>query len=125
MIDISQRIALLKEKRNKRVELTSDQVLVELKRIAFSNICDLKIDWDKVKDWNDLTDDQKAVIAEIKVTEAKGKDWTKTVTEIKMHDKLKALESIAKHIGLYEKDNQQKQVPVINLNLIDSTPRIG
>jgi phage terminase small subunit len=125
VIDISQRIALLKEKRNKRVELTSDQVLVELKRIAFSNICDLKIDWDKVKDWNDLTDDQKAVIAEIKVTEAKGKDWTKTVTEIKMHDKLKALESIAKHIGLYEKDNQQKQVPVINLNLIDSTPRIG
>jgi phage terminase small subunit len=72
-----------------------------------------------------LNSDQKAVIAEIKVIETKGKDWNKTVTEIKMHDKLKALESIAKHIGLYEKDNQQKQVPVINLNLIDSTPRIG
>ena len=114
---ISQRVAFLKMKRNKRVELTADEVLLELKRIAFSNICDLKIDWDKVKDWNDLTDDQKAVIAEIKVTETKGQDWTKTITEIKLHDKLKALEKLSKHTGLYEKDNKQRQPPVIILHL--------
>ena len=60
------------------------------------------------------------MIAEIKVTETKGRDNTTTVMEIKLHNKQKALESLAKHVGFYEKDNQQKQVPVINLNLIDT-----
>ena len=37
---------------------------------------------------------------------------TKEGFEVKMHSKLDALEKVAKHIGLYEKDNQQKTDPL-------------
>jgi len=123
--DIAQRIAELKKQRNERVLIQADDIVMELQKIAFSSAADLHIDWNELKSWDDLDDGQKAVIASLKVTESKGVDWSKTVTEIKLHDKLKALDMLSRHLGIYEKDNQQKQVPVINLNLIDSTPRIG
>lgn len=42
-----------------------------------------------------------------------------TTTEVKLVDKLKAIEMINKHIGFYSEDNKQKQVK-INLNKIDA-----
>ncbi|WP_103018119.1 terminase small subunit [Alicycliphilus denitrificans] len=44
-----------------------------------------------------------------------GAKQTKEGIEIKMHSKLDALEKLAKHLGLYEKDNQQKADPLAAL----------
>lgn len=44
-----------------------------------------------------------------------GAKQTKEGIEIKMHSKLDALEKLAKHLGLYEKDNQQKTDPLAAL----------
>jgi len=106
-----------------RLGIQADDAVRELAKVAFASISDIHLDWDKVKDWNDLTEEQKVVIAGLKVTETKGVDWTKKVTEIKLHDKLQALDMLSKHLGIYEKHNRQKQLPVINLNLVDSNPR--
>ena len=40
---------------------------------------------------------------------------TKDGFEIKMHSKLDAIEKLAKHLGIYEKDNQQKTDPLTAL----------
>lgn len=44
-----------------------------------------------------------------------GAKQTKEGIEIKMHSKLDALEKLAKHLGVYEKDNQQKADPLAAL----------
>lgn len=44
-----------------------------------------------------------------------GAKQTKEGIEIKMHSKLDAIEKLAKHLGLYEKDNQQKTDPLAAL----------
>lgn len=44
-----------------------------------------------------------------------GAKQTKEGIEVKMHSKLDALEKLAKHLGLYEKDNQQKTDPLASL----------
>lgn len=44
-----------------------------------------------------------------------GAKQTKEGIEVKMHSKLEALEKLAKHVGLYEKDNQQKADPLAAL----------
>ena len=44
-----------------------------------------------------------------------GAKQTKEGIEIKMHSKLDAIEKLAKHLGLYQKDNQQKTDPLATL----------
>ncbi len=44
-----------------------------------------------------------------------GAKQTKYGVEIQMHSKLDALEKLARHLGLYEKDNQQKGDPLTSL----------
>lgn len=44
-----------------------------------------------------------------------GAKQTKEGIEIKMHSKMDAIEKLAKHLGVYEKDNQQKADPLAAL----------
>lgn len=44
-----------------------------------------------------------------------GAKQTKEGIEVKMHSKMDALEKLARHLGLYEKDNQQKTDPLASL----------
>ena len=44
-----------------------------------------------------------------------GAKQTKEGIEIKMHSKVDALEKLASHLGMYEKDNQQKTDPLASL----------
>jgi len=44
-----------------------------------------------------------------------GAKQTKEGIEVKMHSKMDALEKLAKHLGMYEKDNQQKTDPLASL----------
>lgn len=44
-----------------------------------------------------------------------GAKQTKEGIEIKMHSKMDAIEKLAKHLGMYEKDNQQKTDPLAAL----------
>ena len=72
----------------KRTEVSQDRVVKELARIAFvdaSVVC--------VTDFDKLTDDQRAAIQGIKPTNF---GW-----EIKLCDKIKALELLGRHLGMF------------------------
>ena len=94
---ISEELAIRFQERKKRTEVTQDMVIRELQRIAFSDPRDA-MKWGKngafLKDSRDLTDDEAAAIAE--VTE------TQSGLKIKRYDKLRALELLAKHLGMLE-----------------------
>lgn len=87
--------------REKRIEITQDMVINELAKIAFANTTDYVEVEDKgqykmvnTKPTKDLTPDQVAAIASIKQG-ANG-------IEIKLHDKVRALEDIGRHLGMFK-----------------------
>lgn len=91
--------------------ITKGRVLSEHAKIAYSTIADLHNTWIERKEFDKLTEDQKAAIAEIdskiepkQITLPDGK--TKSVkmeyVRVKLYDKQKALEAITKMMGWNE-----------------------
>lgn len=86
--------------RSKRTEITADMVLAELGRVAFSNMAHYAR-WNShmvdLVDSEELSEDATRCVSEI----------TQTVTaeggtvKFKLHDKVGALEKIARHLGMF------------------------
>lgn len=82
--------------RSARVGVNADRVVRELARLAFADITDVvDTNWATVKP--DATKDDTAVIASIKIKS--GDDFIER--EVKLCDKVKALELLGKHLGMY------------------------
>jgi len=100
-------LARVEELQRERSEaLNVDMYFVLSKLVAMANVSpqDYYNDQGELKPYNELTEAQKECISEI---EHKKTEHTNT-TKYKMWDRHKTLEMIAKHIGFYEKDNEQK-----------------
>ena len=95
---------------SKAVGITAISQLLELKKIAYSNIGDYKKDWHEFKCWDNISDDSKGAIKEIKTKEVERNGERHTIKEIKLHDKLKALETINNMLGL----NAPKEVDLMS-----------
>ena len=101
-------ISLLMEERNKRVQISQDEVLAELKNFAFSDITEtIELTSDKVKELP--VEIRRLITSYKKVKTRKGGqgEWEEESVELKFVDKMKAFEMLNKHIGFYEKDNSQ------------------
>ena len=120
-------IAAAQEERSKRTEVTADRVVEELARIAFADIRNLFV-WDEEQaayvPSQDLSDDAAAGVSSVKAktTHYNGKngdgDRTEILVELKTYDKLKALELLAKHLGLF----QENPIYVAMLQLVQQLP---
>lgn len=98
------------EKRQNRVEITQDRVLQELASIAFAKGTDYASIISGIVMMNDtgeLTEEQKAAIVSIK--------QTKEGVEVKLADKMKALELLAKHLGLLQAQGKQEDGMLLEL----------
>jgi len=107
-VSVAARIAELREQQSQRLEINADRVLKEWAKVAFSNLMDyfeVKPDGTAVIDLGELTDDQAAALQEITIdeyTEGTGKVARKVKKiRIKLGDKKGALDSIAKHLGMF------------------------
>lgn len=121
--------------RSERTQVTADNVILELAKIGFSNIEDfLTIDEDGevlLKNFDAIDREKLAVIESIKVSTTKNKDDSReyTTTQFKLHSKLNALEQLGKHLGIYQKDNEQKAqtifdiLAIVGVNLDNSNNR--
>ena len=94
-----------------------DAVLQELEAVAASSITDV-LWWDNagnvsVRPSEDLASHVKAAIKKVKVTPtAYGNQ-----IEIEMHDKMRALNTLAKHYGLMEVVQDENRPSIIGINL--------
>lgn len=96
--------------RSRRTGVNQDRVIRELARIAFVNA-------EKVINTNDATvkedasEDDTAAIASVKVKTVSGEEFNSTEREIKFADKLKALELLGKHLGMFK---DKVEISVLN-----------
>ncbi len=108
---IQEYLSELKAKRAEKIEITQDEVLRELKNFAYADITDImNLSFAEIKQ---LPIELRRMISSYKKTETSGDGWEKISYEIKFVDKMKAIEMINRHIGLYEKDNVQSRDNII------------
>ena len=96
--------------RSKRTGVNADRVVRELARVAFVNASDV-IDMNKATVLNDASRDDMAAIASVKVKVIPGETGDGVEREIRLADKLKALELCGKHLGMF-KDSPDSTAPV-------------
>ena len=111
--EVQDRISELQQTIQERTEITQDRVIAEYAKIAFANTTDV-IEWGdtimievevdgemqrvpfhgiKIKNSKDLPANIQAAVKKVK----QGKDGL----EVEMHDKKGALDSIARHLGMF------------------------
>lgn len=98
---VSAEIQKQQAERQKRTEITQEKVLQELAAIAFANGYDfaqvIKPGVVRVIPTEEIPQDKRKAVASIKET-ANG-------TEIKTYDKVRALELLGKHLGIFDSNN--------------------
>lgn len=118
--------------------VTKERLIEEYKKIAFFDIREIYDVDGGLINVKQIDDSSAAAIAGIKSTEAWDTDEEGnriiigTNKEVKIFDKIRALQDLGKHLGIFEKDNLQsrsKTTNVINLgsgkNPNEATPEAG
>ena len=89
-------------KQQERTEVTADRVLRELAAIAFADTRRLYREDGSIKSPGELDDRTASALAGIDPEERDGEDGYRAYTrKVKQWDKVKALELLGKHLGLY------------------------
>lgn len=122
-VKVAKAIAQRRQKLTQKLEITQERVLREYAKLAFSDIR-------QVAKWGEsvavkgesssqvIVRNALALIASAELSEdtaaaVEEVSETRQGLKIKMHDKKGALDSLARHLGLFEKDNAQKAVTVV------------
>jgi phage terminase small subunit len=107
--DIAEAIAEARRRVAGKLEVTKERIVSEYARLAFSDIRDL-FTWDEERACyvpsQDLTADQAAAVSAIEAetvhfTDDDGNTTTKIKLKLKTYDKKGALDSLAKHLGMF------------------------
>lgn len=107
------------DKRAKRTEITADRVLQELAKVGFANIADfVKLQGSGVPilDFTNADEAKLAAVSEITqdtYTEGRGDDAELVKkTKFKLHDKVKALQHLGNHLGLFRENPVDDDCPM-------------
>lgn len=107
---IREQIDKVMAERSERTKITADQVVRELARVAFGNTKQI-VSWGAdgiiLRESSELSEDEAAAVASV--------EETKTGIKVKQHDKVRALEALGRHLGIFEKDNNQKTPVILQL----------
>lgn len=99
----------------KKFKVDEERVTRERVRIGFANIRDFMDEKGQIRPITEIDRDNLASVSEIKLDPALG-----TITEFKFHNKQTALDALSKQLGLYEADNAQN-----NLTIVEILARVG
>ena len=99
--------------RSKRTGVNADRVILELAKLAFLNPTDV-INMDEATVKGDANRDDTAAIASVKVKRIPTDNGDIVEREVKTYDKLKALELLRKHMGMFtDKFKIEGVIPVV------------
>ena len=87
--------------RSRRTGINQDRVLRELAKVAFVNTSDV-INMDEATIRGDANREDTATIASVKVKRIPTEEGDIVEREVKVYDKLKALELLGKHMGMFK-----------------------
>ncbi len=115
-VKVQKFIAELQSEISERNKLSADMIVAELRKIAFWDIRTFVGKNQEVKDISKLTGDEAAPVVGIKTKKTTyrqdGKDVNEVTTELKLSDKRAALVDLGRHLGVFEKDNDQKGIKI-------------
>lgn len=115
---IRARVSELLAERRTEYEVSEERLKREIARIAFSDITEL-IDV-LLSGRNQVTMKSLADIPKKYRAAIRSFENTKYGVKVTFHDKMQALDMLNKHLGLYEKDNSQKQRAGVAIYLPDN-----
>lgn len=95
-----------------RSKVTAAMIAEEYKKIAFANVADVLSEGNEITDIKTLDRSISATVEMVKKTVTEFEGGTKTSVQVKLHSKIAALDSLAKHLGFFEKDNNQKGLKI-------------
>jgi phage terminase small subunit len=104
---VSEAISNAMAERSKRTGINQDRIVQELARIAFVKITDVVDSDGEIK--TDASDDDLACIESYKVEDSDSVNGSSSKREVKLASKIKALELLGKHVGMW---NDKIQVDV-------------
>ena len=111
--NIQEAIAKAMAERSKRTGISQDRIVLELAKLAFVNANDL-IDPSDASIRAGASEDDLACIQSVKVKTMDGEKGTSTEREIRLNDKMKALELLGKHLGMWnDKIDLNVSLPVV------------
>lgn len=107
-----------------KLEISTERILQERARLSFFDVRKLFDKDGKPIPIHELDDDSAAAIAGLEVVEqfegtGDNKQFVGYLKKYKLSDKGASLTALEKHLGMYEKDNSQKNVP-LTIDQIDS-----
>lgn len=100
--EIQARIAELKKVRMEKLGITQERVLQEYARIAFLDISKLYDENGNMLEPVDMDEDTRRAIGGVEVTKSKDPKNPDEIHKVRLIDKKGALDSVAKHLGMFE-----------------------
>lgn len=91
-----------------RNEIEVDELVQELKKVAFSDMADFYDENNEIRKVKDIPKDARAALEMYQDDLTPMKFGTKKSRRIKLNSKLDAIEKLMRYLGAYEKDNKQK-----------------
>ncbi|MCC2819550.1 terminase small subunit [Lachnoclostridium pacaense] len=98
-LSIQQAIAEQMAERSKRTGINQDRVVLELAKIALVKMTDIVDSQGRIK--SDASPDDLACIESVKYKESESDTGSSVEREVKIASKLKALELLGKHLGMW------------------------
>lgn len=110
--EISNAISRAMAERSRRTGISQDRVVQELAKIAFVNITDICDPAGRIKDT--AKEEDLAAIEGLRVKRSRSDTGSSEEREVKLCSKLKALELLGKHLGMWnDKVDLNLNVPVV------------
>ena len=132
---VSTRVEELRKQANDLSRITKERILKELSNMAFSSISEMHNTWIERKEFDKLTDSQKASIKSISTKVLKKNAGTKEdpqivdveFVKIELYDKIKAIECINKMLGYNEPEKVDVglRVPMTNEKAKEIIEKLG
>ena len=122
---VTQRIDYLKNNLAEAAGISALQIIREHQKIAFSNFSRLRNGWMELKDFQELSDEEKACIQSVETKETtrytkEGEPIEEEWVKIRLYDKQKSLDSISEMLGY-----DQKSSVTQNMNINIQPPQIN
>lgn len=116
--EVRLRLSQYLERVGKYTPISIGETLSELARIGYSDIRKIFNADGTLKNISELDDFTASSVSSIEVNDELDVQGSIVgrKTKVKMHDKNKALDTLMKYLGLYEKDNKQKNQVNLNFN---------
>ena len=110
---VKARVEELRDRMAAKLDISPERTLREFARIGFSDVRRLFDEDGNLLQVTALDRNTAAAVSSVKVRQVPGTD--DQIAEVKFWPKTAALESLSKHLGLFEKDNRQKSTALAEI----------